>query len=220
MSGPQSRDERCTFLATKANYFVLEYPQSTVLTFATNSRNLRGRLSIPFEFHVAMRNLEGIAMTNVRFGSKADIAARRRNVRFVPIGDIQAAVEYDCVGKVLKFVEHPREAFSTQILTPSCRYRRASADLAPDILTVSTIVPGFEASQWIGLGAPAHTPAAIIERLNNEVNTSLADAKIKARLIDLGGTAFPSAPSEFDAFIAAETAKWGKVVKFANLKPE
>jgi len=94
------------------------------------------------------------------------------------------------------------------------------SELLPDIPTVSTIVPGFEASQWIGLGAPAHTPAAIIERLNDEVNTSLAEAKIKARLIDLGGTAFPSAPSEFGAFIAAETAKWGKVVKFANLKPE
>jgi tripartite-type tricarboxylate transporter receptor subunit TctC len=62
-------------------------------------------------------------------------------------------------------------------------------------------------------------PAAIIERLNDEANASLADAKIKARLIDLGGTALPGAPSEFGAFVAAETAKWGKVVKFANLKP-
>ena len=96
----------------------------------------------------------------------------------------------------------------------------ARSELLPDIPTVSTIVPGFEASQWIGLGTPANTPAAIIERLNDAVNASLADAKIKARLIDLGGTAFPGAPSEFGAFIAAETAKWGKVVKFANLKPE
>src|SRR5262249_23032416 len=61
---------------------------------------------------------------------KADIDEVGRDVRFVPIGDIQAAVEYDCVGKVLKFVEHPREAFPTQILTPCCQYRRASADLA------------------------------------------------------------------------------------------
>jgi tripartite-type tricarboxylate transporter receptor subunit TctC len=94
------------------------------------------------------------------------------------------------------------------------------SELLPDIPTVSTIVPDFEASQWIGLGAPANTPAAIIERLNGEANACLADAKIKARLIDLGGTAFPGAPSEFGAFVAAETAKWGKVVKFANLKPE
>jgi len=96
----------------------------------------------------------------------------------------------------------------------------ARSELLPDIPTVSTIVPGFEASQWIGLGAPVNTPAAIIERLNGETNAALADAKIKTRLIELGGTAFPGAPSEFGAFVAAETAKWGKVVKFANLKPE
>jgi tripartite-type tricarboxylate transporter receptor subunit TctC len=94
------------------------------------------------------------------------------------------------------------------------------SELLPDVPTVSTIVPGFEASQWIGIGAPANTPVPIIERLNGETNASLADAKIKARLIELGGTAFPGAPSEFGAFVAAETAKWGKVVKFANLKPE
>jgi tripartite-type tricarboxylate transporter receptor subunit TctC len=96
----------------------------------------------------------------------------------------------------------------------------ARSELLPDVPTVSTIVPDFEASQWIGIGAPANTPVAIVERLNREANASLADAKIKAGLIDLGGTAFPGAPSEFGAFIAGETAKWGKVVKFANLKPE
>ena len=94
------------------------------------------------------------------------------------------------------------------------------SELLPDIPTVSAIVPGFEASQWIGIGAPAKTPAAIIERLNGESNASLADPRIKTRLIELGGRAFPGAPSEFGAFVAAETAKWGKVVKFANLKPE
>jgi tripartite-type tricarboxylate transporter receptor subunit TctC len=96
----------------------------------------------------------------------------------------------------------------------------ARSDLLPDIPTVSTIVPDFEASQWIGIGAPARTPAAIIERLNGEANASLADPRIKTRLIELGGMAFPGAPSEFATFVAAETAKWGKVVKFANLKPE
>jgi tripartite-type tricarboxylate transporter receptor subunit TctC len=96
----------------------------------------------------------------------------------------------------------------------------ARSELLPDIPTVSTIVQGFEASQWIGIGAPANTPAAIIERLNGEANASLADPRIKARLIVLGGTTFTGTPSEFGAFVAAETAKWGKVVKFANLKPE
>jgi tripartite-type tricarboxylate transporter receptor subunit TctC len=96
----------------------------------------------------------------------------------------------------------------------------ARSELLPDIPTVSTVVPDFEASQWIGIGAPAHTSAAIVERLNGEINASLADAKIKTRLIELGGTAFLGAPSEFGAFVTAEVAKWGKVVRFANLKPE
>jgi tripartite-type tricarboxylate transporter receptor subunit TctC len=96
----------------------------------------------------------------------------------------------------------------------------ARSGLLPDIPTVSTIVPDFEASQWIGIGVPTKTPAAIIERLNGEANASLADPRIKTRLIELGGTAFPGAPSEFANFVAAETAKWGKVVKFANRKPE
>jgi tripartite-type tricarboxylate transporter receptor subunit TctC len=65
----------------------------------------------------------------------------------------------------------------------------ARSELLPDVPTVSTIVPNFEASQWIGIGAPANTPVAIIERLNGAANASLADTKIKARLIDLGGTA-------------------------------
>jgi tripartite-type tricarboxylate transporter receptor subunit TctC len=96
----------------------------------------------------------------------------------------------------------------------------AASELLPDIPAVSAIVPGFEASQWIGIGAPAKTPTAIIERLNREANASLADPRIKTRLVELGGTAFPGAPAEFGAFVAAETAKFGKVVKFANLKPE
>jgi tripartite-type tricarboxylate transporter receptor subunit TctC len=85
----------------------------------------------------------------------------------------------------------------------------ARSELLPDIPTVSTIVPEFEASQWIGIGVPTKTPAAIIERLNGEANASLADPRIKTRLIELGGTAFPGAPPEFASFVAAETAKWG-----------
>ena len=120
------------------------------------------------------------------------------------------------IGTVLLLIEFIRSGKLRALAVTGA----ARSELLPDIPTVSTIVPGFEASQWIGIGAPAKTPATIIERLNGEANASLADAKIKARLIELGGTAFPGGPSEFGAFVAAETAKWGKVVKFANLKPE
>ena len=89
-----------------------------------------------------------------------------------------------------------------------------------DVPTVGDFLPGFEASGLYGLGAPKATPAAIIERLNQEINAGLADPKIKARLADLGGTMLPGSPADFGKLIAEETEKWAKVVKFAGIKPE
>jgi tripartite-type tricarboxylate transporter receptor subunit TctC len=90
----------------------------------------------------------------------------------------------------------------------------------PDIPTVAEFVPGYEASQWFGVGAPKGTPAGIVERLNKEINAGLADPKMKARLADLGGTPFVLSPAEFGKFIAEDTDRWGKVVKFAGIKAE
>ncbi len=90
----------------------------------------------------------------------------------------------------------------------------------PDIPTVGDFVPGFEASAQFGLGAPRNTPVEIIERLNQEVNAGLADPKMKARLAELAGTALAGSPADFGRLIAAETEKWGKVVRFSGAKPE
>jgi hypothetical protein len=80
-------------------------------------------------------------------------------------------------------------------------------------------VPGYEASTWYGVGAPKGTPGAIIDKVNKEINAALADAKMKARLTDLGGTVLAGSPAEFGRFIADETEKWAKVVKFAAIHP-
>ena len=90
----------------------------------------------------------------------------------------------------------------------------------PDIPTVGEFVPGYEASIWCGVGAPKNTPAEIVDKLNKEINAGLADPKIKARLADLGGTVLAGSPADFGKLIAEETEKWGKVVKFAGIKPE
>jgi tripartite-type tricarboxylate transporter receptor subunit TctC len=97
---------------------------------------------------------------------------------------------------------------------------KTPSELLPDVPTVASFVPGFEASQWVGIGAPTKTPAAIVETLNREINAGLADPAMKKHFTDLGGTAMPGPAADFGAFVAAETAKWGKVVKFASLKPE
>jgi tripartite-type tricarboxylate transporter receptor subunit TctC len=88
----------------------------------------------------------------------------------------------------------------------------------PDLPTVASFVPGYEASSWYGIGAPKRTPTEIITKLNTEVNAVLADPVMKSRLADLGGTELPGSPADFGKFIVEETEKWGKVVQFSGAK--
>jgi len=90
----------------------------------------------------------------------------------------------------------------------------------PDIPTVGEFVPGYEASQWYGLGAPKDTPAELVEKLNKEINAALADPKMKARLADLGGIGLAGSPADFGKLVAEETEKWRKVIRAANIKAE
>jgi tripartite-type tricarboxylate transporter receptor subunit TctC len=94
------------------------------------------------------------------------------------------------------------------------------SEALPDLPTVGEFVPGYEASQWYGLGVAKNAPTEIIDRLNKEINVALADPNMKARLADLGGTVLAGSPADFGKLIAEETEKWGKVVKFSGAKPE
>jgi tripartite-type tricarboxylate transporter receptor subunit TctC len=96
----------------------------------------------------------------------------------------------------------------------------ARAEALPDVPTVADFVPGYESSQWYGVGAPKNTPVEIVEKLNKEINAALADPKMKGRFADLGGTVLPGSPADFGKLIADETEKWGKVVKFAGIRLE
>src|SRR5262249_5752219 len=100
-------------------------------------------------------------------------------------------------------------------VTPATRSERL-----PDIPTVGEFVPGYEASNWSGLGAPKNTPAEIIDKLNKEINAALADPKLKGRLADVGSIPTSMTPAEFGTFVADETEKWGKVVKFVGIKAD
>jgi tripartite-type tricarboxylate transporter receptor subunit TctC len=91
---------------------------------------------------------------------------------------------------------------------------------APDIPTMGDFVPGYETSQWYGIGVPQNTPVGIVEKLNKEINAALADPKMKARLADIGGTILPGSAADFGKLIADETEKWAKVVKFSGAKPD
>jgi tripartite-type tricarboxylate transporter receptor subunit TctC len=90
----------------------------------------------------------------------------------------------------------------------------------PDVPAISEFVPGYEATQWYGIGAPRNTPADVIAKLNKEINAALADPKLKGRLTDLGGIETPTTPAELGKLVADETEKWAKVIRSANIKPE
>jgi tripartite-type tricarboxylate transporter receptor subunit TctC len=94
------------------------------------------------------------------------------------------------------------------------------SDVLPDVPTVNSVVPGYEATTWFGIGAPKNMPSEIVDKLNKEVNAALADPKIKAQLADLGGAALILSPAEFGKLIADDTEKWGNVIRAANIKPE
>jgi tripartite-type tricarboxylate transporter receptor subunit TctC len=94
------------------------------------------------------------------------------------------------------------------------------SEALPDVPPVGEFLPGYEASGWNGVGVPKGTPAEIIDKLNREINTALADPKIKARLGDLGGTVLMGSPADFAKLIADETEKWGNVIRALNIKAD
>jgi tripartite-type tricarboxylate transporter receptor subunit TctC len=130
----------------------------------------------------------------------------------------------DLIGGQVQVLFIPMPSMSEHIRAGTLRALAVTAatrsEILPNIPAMSEFVPGYEASTWFGVGAPKGTPAGIIDKLNHEINSGLADPKTKGQLADQSGTALPGSPTEFGRLIAEETAKWGKVVKFAGLKPE
>jgi len=113
-------------------------------------------------------------------------------------------------------IEHIRSGSLRPLaVTTAARY-----PALPDLPTVNEFVPGYLADSWYGAGVPRNTPADIIDKLNREINAGLADAKIKARITELGATVLAGSPADFGRMLAAETEKWGKVVKAAGAKAE
>ena len=126
-------------------------------------------------------------------------------------GQIQGAI-----GTVLLTIDHIRSGGLRALAVTGA----ARSELLPDVPTVADFVPGFEATQWVGIVAPKNTPADIVERLNREINGGLADPGIKAKIANLGGAVISGTPAAFGKFSADEVGKWAKVIKFANIRPD
>jgi len=148
--------------------------------------------------------MTGIEMTHVAYRGSApaitDLLGGQVQVYFAPLS---TSIEYVRTGKL-------------RALGVTTAARVAAL---PDIPPLGDFVPGYETSTWYGIGAPKKTPAEIIDRLNKEINAGLADPEVTARLAALGSSAFPVSPAEFGKFIADETEKWAKVIRFARIEP-
>jgi tripartite-type tricarboxylate transporter receptor subunit TctC len=149
--------------------------------------------------------LTGIQMTHVPYRGSApaltDMISGQVQVMF---DNIPSSIQHIRAGK----------------LRPLAVTGTTRSDLLPEIPTVADYLPGYEASAWYGFGAPRGTPPEIIEKLNKTVNEILADPAVKAKFTEMGATLIVSSPADFAKYVAAETEKWGKVVKFSGAKPD
>lgn len=166
------------------------------LTFASSGNGAASHVSGEL-----FKMMTGVDMLHVPYRSSPlpDLLSGRVQVYFSPIA---SSIEYIRTGKL-------------RVLAVTSPTRQ---DALPDLPTVAEFVPGYEAANWSGIGAPKGTPIEIIDVLNKEINAGLADPKLKARLDELGGTALVGGPADFGRLIAEETEKWGKVVRAANIK--
>jgi tripartite-type tricarboxylate transporter receptor subunit TctC len=188
------------------------FPAKTVPDFIAYAKANPGKLSMASPGngstnHVAgelFKMMAGVDMVHVpyRGGAPAltDLIGGQVQVMFA---DLTSSIEYVRAGKLRAL------AVSTA----------SRSDALPEIPPLADLLPGYEASGWFGIGAPKNMPAEFVERLNKEINAGLVDPKLKARVADLGATVFAGSPADFGKFIAAETEKWGKVVKFSGTKP-
>jgi tripartite-type tricarboxylate transporter receptor subunit TctC len=149
--------------------------------------------------------MTGINMVHVPYHGAApalvDLIAGQVQVMFDPI---QSSIGY----------------IKSGALRPLAVTTATRSDVLPDVPTIGEFIPGFEARTWQALGAPNAVPADIVELLNKQVNETLADPTMKGKLATLGIAPMPMTPAECDKFAVAEVEKWGKVIKFADIKPE
>jgi tripartite-type tricarboxylate transporter receptor subunit TctC len=188
-------------------------PTKTVPEFIAYAKSNPGKINmaspgVGTSVHLSgelFKMMTGIDMVHVPYKGAApaltDLLGGQVQVMF---GTMPSSIEYIRAGRL--------RALAVTTATRS--------EALPDIPTVGEFVPDYEVSTWYGVSAPMGTHAEVIDKLNKEINAGLADPTLKARLVDLGGTVLPGSPADFGKLIADETAKWGKVIRAANIKPE
>jgi tripartite-type tricarboxylate transporter receptor subunit TctC len=189
------------------------FPARTVPEFIAYAKANPGKVNMasvgngtaPHVFGEMFKAMAGVDLVHVPY-------------RANPISDLLSGHVHVYFAAVLSSIEYIRAGRLRALAVTTA----ARSELLPDIPALGEFVPDYEASAWAwqGVGAPKDTPAHIIDRLNKEINAGLADPKLKATIAELGAVPMPTTPVEFGEFIAGETGKWAKVVKFAGIRAE
>jgi tripartite-type tricarboxylate transporter receptor subunit TctC len=187
-------------------------PAKTVAEFIAYAKAHPGKINLASAgtgsgTHVAgemFKTMAGVDLFHVPYRGPQVFPALLAGDVHVYFGPLLSSIEYVKTGKL--------RALAVTTTTRS--------DVLPDVPVLSDTLPDYEASAWFGIGAPKSTPAELIERLNKEVNISIADPKFKARLANLGGTVLAGSPADFGKLISDETKKWAKVIVAANIKAD
>ncbi len=189
------------------------FPAKTVPQFISYEKTNSGKINmgsggIGSTGHVAgelFNMMAGIKMAHVPYRGEApaviDLLAGQIQVIFSTPGSVMSAVKSSTLRALA--------------VTSATRM-----DVLPDVPAIAESLPGYEAVSWSGIGAPAHTPPAIIDKLNRETNAALADPKLQGQLATFGAKVMTGSPDDFGKFIAAEIDKWAKVIHFANIKAD
>jgi tripartite-type tricarboxylate transporter receptor subunit TctC len=201
-------------VASAAFVLVVEpsFPAKTLAEFIAHAKANPGKINMgssstgttPYMSGALFKMMAGIDVVHVPFRSTPQAVTELLGGRIELVVADMSSIEYVKTGKL--------RALAVTTMTRQ--------DALPDVPTVADVVPGYEATTWYGLGTPKGTPPEIVQRLNGATNAALAQPKNRAQLADMGFTVTAGSPADFGKLIVAETEKWGKVTRAANLKPE
>jgi tripartite-type tricarboxylate transporter receptor subunit TctC len=189
------------------------FPAKSVPEFISHAKANPGKLNFASSGVGASNHMSG-ELFNILTGIEmAHVPYRSSGPALTDLLGGQVQVMFDAIASTIEYLKADK-------LRPLAVTSAPRSALIPETPVMSDFVPGYEVSNWFGLGMPRNTPAEVINALNVAVNEGLADSKLKGRLADLGGTTLPGSPADFGKLIADETEKWGKVIRTAHIKQE
>jgi tripartite-type tricarboxylate transporter receptor subunit TctC len=191
----------------------LSVPVKTVPEFIAYTRANPGRLNMASSNNGSTIHVSGELFKMMTGVNMIDVPYRGAAPALTDMLGGQVQVMFDNIPTSIGYIR----AGKLRALADTSATRSA---LLPDAPTVDDSVPGYEASAWYGIGAPKDTPAEIVTKFNTQINAGLADPQLKARFAELGAETMPMTPAGFGKFIADETEKWAKVVKFAGIRAD